>query len=70
MLGTGYKLYGVWHRLCNIISRECFITFSNTEKRVKNTKLSGGFFERCLEMEMRGVKKCDETLFRVFDISS
>ena len=45
--------------------KECFITFSNTKKRVENTTRSGVFLTN-----FRGVWKCDETLSRVFDISS
>ena len=39
--------------------------YSNTEKRVENTTRSGVFFD-----EIRGVWIADETLSRVFDISS
>ena len=39
--------------------------YLNTEKRVENTTSSGVFFE-----EIRGVWIADETLSRVFDISS
>ena len=44
---------------------QCFIRFPNTEKRIENTTRSGIFFD-----EIRGVWKSDETLSRVFDISS
>ena len=39
--------------------------YTNTEKRVENTTRSGAFFD-----EIRGVWIANETLSRVFDISS
>ena len=42
-----------------------FITFPNTEKRVENTTHSGAFLTN-----FEVFWQCDETLSRVFDISS
>ena len=47
-------------------TRQCFIIFPNTEKRVENrTRRQRSIFD-----EIRSIWKCDETLSRMFDISS
>ena len=43
----------------------CFIRYLHTEKTVKKTRRSRGFFN-----QLRSVWISDETLFRVFDIAS
>ena len=55
-----FKCYVIYQ-----IRDKVFHQIFNTEKRVENTDAQRSIFD-----EIRGVWKCDETLSRVFDVSS